>query len=289
MRNYNNQPIVIPVVLPPDEEKQDLNSLVLLEKIERLSQEIAEIKEATAKKKPKKPRPIKEYSEFKSDGKPKAREAESIRSYDDFLAIQNYFLERNRVRDWAFWTTGVCLGVRASDITSLKIKNVLNPDKSFRERIKIFEQKTGKLNGFLITEAIISALTRYFNTINWDFNQDSYIFASQKNKGKKPMTTQHVWRIFSDAAKALKLPINVGSHTMRRSFITIASCLREFTVDANAITIAQAHLNHSDQRTTMRYMGVLNDIKDRDRINVSDFVLGRSEINKLTDGLIREV
>ena len=176
------------------------------------------------------------------------------------------------------------MGVRISDLTALKLGHILNRDLSFKQRITIREQKTGKINNCLITEAIIIALTKYFNTLKWEFCPNDYVFRSQK-KGK--MTGQHAWKIISDAGKTLMLDIIVGSHTMRKSFINIATCVRKYTIDMGAITIAQSHLQHANQQTTMRYMGVLDEIKDEDRIAVSDFVLGRSKINKLVDGLIK--
>ena len=50
------------------------------------------------------------YSDFKSDGKRKPHAADAIRSYDDFHAIQDYYLEKGQVRDWSMWTIGVSLG-----------------------------------------------------------------------------------------------------------------------------------------------------------------------------------
>jgi len=273
MNPLNSRPIIIPIPM------QTNNEQTFLEKIEKLNEEIADIKKNQEKKKKvKKTEEPLEYSEYKSDGKLKASAADSIRSYDDFVTIQNYFLEQGKVRDWAFWTVGVCLGLRVSDLVSLKIKNVLNQDRSFKPRIQIIEKKTGKLNQCLITEAVIDALTKYFDSIKWNFTLNDYLFKSQK-KGK--MTEQHGWRIISNAGKALNLPINMGSHTMRKSFGNIVMCVSKSTIDMNAITKLQAHYNHSDQRITMRYIGALKNACDEDRIAVSDFVLGRSNINKL--------
>jgi len=286
MRSFANRPIIIPVAVSPDGTKNDETNRLLADKIERLTREIAELKRKSGKQKKEKAERPQEYSEYKSDGKRKARAMDSIRSYDDFLAVQNYFLERGKIRDWAFWTVGVCFGIRISDLVSLKIKNVLNQDRTFKPKIQIIEKKTSKLNECLITEAVVVALTRYFDSIDWDFSLNDYLFKSQK-KGK--MTEQHGWRIISSAGRALNLPIVMGSHTMRKSFINVATCLREYTIDMNAVVIAQAHLNHSDQRTTMRYMGALDVVKDEDRLNVSDFALGRSKVNKLIDGLTKEV
>ena len=223
-----------------------------------------------------------EYSEFKADNVRKARKADSIRSYDDFVAIQNYFLKRDKLRDWALWTVGVSFGVRISDLLPLKIKTVLNEDLSFRERVFLIERKTSKLNNCLITESVKYALTKYFDSRGWNFVMDNYIFISKKTKGK--MRKEYGWKILSDAGKALNLPLVIGSHTMRNSFANIAACADKSSIDMNAITKIQGLLNHSDQRVTMRYLGTFRNMYDKARIAVSDFILGRTDINELVVG-----
>lgn len=252
-------------------------------KNEELAQTIQQLKTVVPKK-----RRIKatgeqeEYSEFKSDGKRKARAAEPIRSYEDFVAIQNYFLERNRIRDWMMWTVGVSLGLRISDLLSLKISAFLNEDYTFRKRMHVIEQKTSKINNCLITESVVDAITKYLDSIKWKIELDDYLFKSNKTKGK--MYEEYGWKILSDAGKALMLPIVIGSHTMRKSFANIAACVDKSSIDMNAITKIQGLLNHSDQRVTMRYLGTYQAMFDKARMAVSDFVLGKTDVHELVAG-----
>lgn len=223
-----------------------------------------------------------EYNEYKSDGKRKSRPAESIRSYEDFKAIQQYFLSQNRIRDWAMWTIGVCLGLRVSDLLSLKMCDIFNEDNTFKDRIRLVEQKTSKANNCLITEAVVNAVTTYLDSIGWQFEPRDYLFKSKKTKGK--MREEYGWKILSDAGKALNLPIIIGSHTMRKSFANIAACVDKSNVDMNAITKIQGLLNHSDQRVTMRYLGTYQKMYDKAREAVSDFVLGKTDVHELVAG-----
>lgn len=223
------------------------------------------------------------YSEYKSDGKLKAHAADSIRSYSDFKAIQDYFLAKGSVRDWMMWTIGVSLGLRVSDLLSLKWRNVIEDDKiTIRKRIEIYEKKTGKLNNLLITEAVKKAISRYLVSIKYTFDLDGYLFASKKTGGK--MYEEHGWRILSRAGRAVGLPIVIGSHTMRKSFANIAACVDKSSVDMNSITKVQGLLNHSDQRVTMKYLGTYQEMYDRARVAVSDFVLGKTGIDKIVAG-----
>lgn len=221
-------------------------------------------------------------SEFKSDGKRKPRPADPIRSYEDFAAIQQYFLSNNKIRDWAMWTIGVSLGLRISDLLSLKICNLLNDDRTFRKRMYVVEQKTSKINNCLITKSVVEAATKLFDSMNWNFDLNDYLFKSNKTKGK--MFEEYGWKILSDAGKALNLPIIIGSHTMRKSFANIAACVDKSSIDMNSITKIQGLLNHSDQRVTMKYLGTYQQMFDRARESVSEFVLGKTDIHEIVAG-----
>jgi hypothetical protein len=98
------------------------------------------------------------------------------------------------------------------------------------------------------------------------------------------MYEEYGWKIISDAGKALKLPVNIGSHTMRKSFANIAACVDKSSIDMNSITKLQGLLNHSDQRVTMRYLGTYQRMFDRARIAVSDFILGKTDVHELIAG-----
>ena len=223
------------------------------------------------------------YSDFKSDGKRKPHAADSIRSYDDFYAMQQYFLNKGSIRDWAMWTIGVSLGLRVSDLLSLKFGNLVDKDKkTIKPRLQIYEQKTGKLNNCLITESVKHALNVYLESIKYEFDLDGFLFPSKKTKGK--MYEECGWRILSSAGKALNLPLVIGSHTMRKSFANIAACVDKSCIDMNAITKVQGLLNHGDQRVTMTYLRTYQEMFDRARIAVSDFVLGRSGVNEIIAG-----
>lgn len=258
------------------------------QKVEQLTARISELETLPKKHKRRTKEEMqaeepKEYSEVKSDGKRKAHPAEPIRSYEDFVAIQNYFLERNKIRDWAMWTIGVSLGLRISDLLSLKIHSLLNDDKkTFRKRLMVVEQKTSKLNNCLITESVVNAATKLFDSIDWQFKLDDYLFKSNKTKGK--MFEEYGWKILSDAGKALNLPIVIGSHTMRKSFANIAACVDKSSIDMNSITKIQGLLNHADQRVTMRYLGTYQQMFDNARQAVSDFVLGKTDVHVIVAG-----
>ena len=56
------------------------------------------------------------------------------------------------------------------------------------------------------------------------------------------------------------------------------------SIDMNAITKIQGLLNHSDQRVTMRYLGTYQQMFDKARESVSEFVLGKTDIHEIVAG-----
>lgn len=272
----------IQVVVSPEVYMMQIREME--EEIARLKGQLESSQQAKKKKQRREVTPYTNtYSDYKSDGKRKPHPADSIRSYSDFKAIQDYFLNKNDVRDWMMWTIGVSLGLRVSDLLSLRFGHFVDTDrKTIKPRIEIYEKKTGKLNNLLITESVKFAILRYLESIKYKFDFDDFVFASRKT-GQR-MHEEHGWRILSTAGRAVGLPINIGSHTMRKSFANIAACVDRSCVDMNAITKVQGLLNHSDQRVTMRYLGTYQDMFDRARVAVSDFVLGKTGIDEIVAG-----
>lgn len=220
--------------------------------------------------------------DVKINGVKKATPAESIRSYDDFVAIQNYLLNKTyrgkpnlNIRNYMFWTIGVAFGVRVSDLVKLKFKNVLNADGTFRKKTSIVEKKTRKIQNLLVTEAVVKAVTMYLDSIDWKFSIDDYLF---------PFGTTQGYKILDEAQKELNITFNIGSHTMRKSFANIAACVDNSKIDMNTITKVQGLLNQGNQQTTMLYLETLDNMYDCARKSVSDFILGKTEINELVCG-----
>ena len=225
------------------------------------------------------------YKELTSAGIPKPRPAESIRSYDDFIKIRDFLWDKNK-KDWLLWMLGVSLGLRASDTVLLKLKNLKNPDGTYREKIITHEKKTGKLQNCLITDSVKYAVDKYLETCKRSVGYDDYLFASKKTKDgvKVPIEPKSFWKTMRDTGRALDLPIHVGSHTMRKSFANISVCVDRSTVDMNDIEKVRGLLNHSSLSTTMRYLGTYQEMYNKARVAVSDFILGKTEVNELKVG-----
>ena len=220
-------------------------------------------------------------SGVKSDGVPIAHAADSIRSYDELCLVLDKLKNTGRmgVRNWAMFRCGVCLGLRASDLTKLKWGWLIDENGVFRDHIPVVESKTSKINHCFISEAIVETLTEYRKWLNGkNIGLDDYVFS--KNNGGK-LQEQSFSRILKNAGVEAGLPIHISSHTMRKSFANIVLCVHDGGASDNTIRDIQGLLGHADVRVTMKYLKETTLRYDAARKEVSDFVLGRTDVNEL--------
>ncbi|HEX9061384.1 MAG TPA: site-specific integrase [Clostridia bacterium] len=170
---------------------------------------------------------------------------EPIRDINLINNLADYLKEKN-TRDYIMFVFGIYSGLRITDILNLKVKDVKNKD-----HINIQEQKTGKEKQFLIHPDIKKALKDFIKSKN----DDDFIFRSRQGINK-PITRSRAYDILYEAAKKFKIS-NLGTHSMRKTF---GYFLYQQTKD---IVIVKEIFNHSDIATTMRYIGMSQDIKDK--------------------------
>ena len=221
---------------------------------------------------------------IKCDGKPIATRKENIHSYSEIKRVSDYFLSNHRYRDYLIWILGIGCGFRESDIISLKLYNVYDFDnRCIRDRIKIFEQKTSKIQDCLINEVTKQAIELYLENEDCvPSAPESYLVTSRKSKcGLTPISKAQVYRVISDVGRELHIESKncLGSHTLRKTFATIAEVVcKKYGVSLPDTSIVQSLLNHSDAKITQRYLGATQEALDVTRKLVSDFLLGKTKI-----------
>lgn len=224
-------------------------------------------------------------SEVKSNGIKKATKADCIRSYTDYRKMYDALYEANP-RDAFLWTLGISFGLRVSDISRLRWQHLLKDDFTFRDRIKVIEKKTSKLQNCLITEAVVTEATKYLNSLQWNVKSEDYVF--QNPATGEPIGTKRCYEIITKACQKAGLDYHISTHSMRSTFANIVLCLDKTSLDMNSLTKIQALLNHSDVKCTMRYLGTLRDMLDKSRVIVSDFLMGKTGVDKLEAGIMNE-
>ncbi len=169
---------------------------------------------------------------------------EPIKDVNIINNLAEYLKEKN-IRDYLMFIFGIYSGLRITDILKLKVKDVKG------EHISIHEQKTGKEKLFLIHPEIKRVLKEYVK----DKKDNDFLFRSRQGNNK-PITRARAYDILDKAAQKYNVK-NLGTHSMRKTF---GYFLYQQTKD---IAVLKEIFNHADVSTTMRYIGMSQDSKDK--------------------------
>lgn len=175
---------------------------------------------------------------------------EPIRKMQDIYDIADY-LKLHSERNYLLFMFGIYTGLRISDILKFRVRDIRDSKGKIKEYIYLREEKTNKERRMKIHPD----LKYIFNSYIKDKADYEYLILSSKGKNK-PISRQQAYRILNDAAKKFGLD-SIGCHTLRKTF---GYQLYQKTKDG--ITIKEM-LNHSDISTTLRYIGVNQDRKDK--------------------------
>lgn len=199
-------------------------------------------------------------SNYTSQGKRKASPSDPIRSQEDITKIKEYLLNNGRtlqirLRNYALFTLGISIGVRGKDLVRLKIGDVLNPDGSVMDEIKVFESKTRKTIYPFINDTAKDAIISYLDSLP-SYSYSDALF-SKFGKSVEPMEVDNLYMLMLKIKKDLDLPYHMGAHTLRKTFAYWT--IKLHPNDLSTMISLQEMLNHSSMQTTLHYAGQTKD------------------------------
>lgn len=164
-------------------------------------------------------------------------------------------------RDKLLFVCGINLGLRASDLRTLKWNFFFNEDGSRKNSYKIQPKKTRKHKKFVtmhFNKAVETVIDNYIAEYPIE-DLNGYLFASRV--GEEPICVRSLGRIIKGAAKEAHIDRNVNSHSLRKTFGLFIYQGAENKTDA--LVLLQNIFNHSCPSVTLRYIGITdNDIKE---------------------------
>lgn len=122
-------------------------------------------------------------------------------------------------------------GLRVGDVVNLR-------SDQLKPRITVKERKTGKGKRITIPAQLLRAIK----------DQAGEVWAFPGRDPEKPKTRQAVWKDVKRAAAAMRLPVNVGPHTMRKVY-----AVRKLAASGGDLAAVSRALNHSDMAVTLLY------------------------------------
>lgn len=159
-------------------------------------------------------------------------------------------------RDKLLFIIGINIGIRASDLCSVKWNFFFDENGCFRNFYTIQPKKTrakGKFVTLYFNTAIKKAIENYIEKFPI-ISYDDYVFRSREGSH---INEASVWRIIKNAAVEAGIKQNIGSHSLRKTFgywIWHNSDNKE-----KALVLLQRAFNHSSTAVTLEYIGVTDD------------------------------
>lgn len=179
-------------------------------------------------------------------------EVQPIRLKKDINKMKRALHGRNKL----LFVLGINLGLRISDLLTLKVSDFFEENNRFKKYAIITESKTDKKRKMAISDAVkkeikSAGITAY---------SDDYMFPSRK--GNKPIGRVQAYRVLNEGAERAGLA-EIGTHSLRKTFGYHA-----YKGGASIQTI-QKLLNHSSEKDTIKYIGINQDTVDEVHLTLS--------------------
>lgn len=170
---------------------------------------------------------------------------EPIRELRDIKSIKK--LLADNPRDLCLFTLGINTNLRASDLLRITAGQVCHLQAGDEFTLK--EKKTGKERRITLNKAAVTAIQNLLTAKS--LTDDAPLFFSQR---RKVLTVPSVNRLVKSWCRAINLPGNYGSHTLRKTFgyhqrVQLNTGVPELMV----------MFNHSSQKQTLDYLCIQPD------------------------------
>ena len=189
---------------------------------------------------------------------------EPIHTFDELLAIEDYFKNGGQYQYWLIGWLIASLGRRVGDIVALKWNDLYKINGSFRDRLSTLkEEKTGKTIGLSFTNFARARVEEYCELENIN-PMEHY------NEGVFTVGSAAFRKNLKKALDYVGIDYPVSTHSLRKFFGTMLAKLHPN--DGGAIKIIQYIFGHSSEEITKVYIGTIDEKKDKFVNDLSDYL-----------------
>jgi integrase len=165
-------------------------------------------------------------------------------------------------RNYTIFQLGKVTLLRVSDVLSLEYSDVFTEDGVLKKRAYIRDQKTGKPNT-LYLNPIEKDLYLYKEWLDDLGIRSKWLFPSSTD-WNSPVTRKQYYKIMSKTGDLLGINY-LGTHTMRKT-----GAYRVYEQTNYNIGFVMKLLNHSDQKSTLSYLG-LDEVQKEELLDTINF------------------
>jgi integrase len=188
-----------------------------------------------------------------------SRTVEPLRRKRDIAKIKQAL--KDRPRDLALFTLGINVGLRGSDLLSLRFSDVLDADDRVRRRLSITERKTHKQRHISLGPSPQAAIKSLLPEDMDELDPDAYLFPSRKGGGAMGVVRLH--QLVNQWCRDAGIKGHFGSHSLRKTYG------RFLYKKGTDLSLLMKVFNHSSQAITLRYIGVEQDQVDEANVRLN--------------------
>lgn len=179
----------------------------------------------------------------------KSQVSQTLKSLEDIRAISEWLEGNAGNKYWLAFTLGVNLGLRANELLSLRIRDVLNEDGMIKyyDAVELHGYMGGKARKVFLNKSCADALERYFSGLPEKPDMDGFLFQSCLGGS---LDVGAFRNILKRAAISCNIKENITTHTMRKTW-----ALWRYK---NGVSLCELAIlcGHSTPRVTAQYIGV---------------------------------
>lgn len=211
---------------------------------------------------PRRPAQVKIVGEAFNEAEPdlKKHAAEPIKSLEDIQYVSQYLIDHRRYRDNLLFVAGINLGLRCGDLLQLKIGHLLDEQGSYKEKVVLREQKTGKVREAWLNDAVYDAMDLYLQDAG-TVSLNDYIFKGIGNRSKnsdRPMRVDTCEKLLKKIVnEECGLSVHASTHMLRKTFSY--HVIMTAPDRPRAVEFLQKILGHSSPAITLAYAGITDD------------------------------
>lgn len=198
-------------------------------------------------------------------------------TYDEWKTLALYLKEKSDTQyvkykkvPYLYFMLQCAFGRRASDMTCLKVKDVMVNKTTPKARLIVVEKKTTKYISLEINDVIAHLLKEHF-AMQDNFDLEDWLFPTAYHPDKHytvPSARTMLQRAAFKCGLSVKVASdgkendfdrsigNIGTHSLRKYFATLAY------ENSGDIVLISKMLNHSDIQTTEAYIGLTQKKQD---------------------------
>lgn len=162
-------------------------------------------------------------------------------------------------RNKLMFLIGINVGLRISDLLTLRYSYFFNEDMSFKEFYMLIPKKQSKQRKFVkifFNQTVKKAIEDYISEYPFS-DLNAFLFESRKGDGT--LSERGAGQIIKNIAMECNIQKNINSHSMRKTWAR--SIYDAAENKSNALVMLQECLRHSNSTTTLKYISIMDEEK----------------------------